>query len=528
MSLSDFVRAYWTLDTPDCKKFGRYSCKNCLLVLHCGPECQKSHWPTHKTDCKSPVGKPTWTPDWASEKRSPACVGPAVVPFGGKKYLWGNVPAFDVLQLASNEGEDFVGPIRLLFAAQLSQSYRGSVEITLNDRDADVVARNVMMLLVAFVVDNVDEAIECIIHVWYSAFIRESDLAVLQQQIRPLIQDVCGEMKTTMAGDLVAKVWTFWKRSVRLVLPKSAWDRLLSFMQVPAGLTAEKAQKIRKAVTTAESRKDYRDRHLLFETPPHRIARTRFREDGLLLPFGHPRHEFKEPNPTFFQGTDTWPIHDNADPLHGWPSKDVEDTSSGPATADIYSKLLFNLKTSLRAFMDRMSGIQISFRHFQMEVSEDLPGCTDPSHPRQIKVSNISDCGYLGIRRTLAFAVPLLQEPSVNTHATLITLFMNAVSENMTAGDRAARMNSNSRTMKRMLKYLPVKALPTGEYDPMITSSPTLAILFAKELKFPEVAQFYGMAMKEKHTIIEKCPLRLKLRPGQPGAQDEFDRWKRL
>jgi hypothetical protein len=30
--------------------------------------------------------------------------------------------------------------------------------------------------------------------------------------------------------------------------------------------------------------------------------------------------------------------------------------------------------------------------------------------------------------------------------------------------------------------------------------------------------------MKEKHSIIEKWPYRLKLRPGQPGAQEEFER----
>lgn len=45
-----------------------------------------------------------------------------------------------------------------------------------------------------------------------------------------------------------------------------------------------------------------------------------------------------------------------------------------------------------------------------------------------------------------------------------------------------------------------------------------------KDFKFPEAAQFIGAAMKEKHTIIEKWPFRLKLRPGQPGAQEEFDR----
>lgn len=45
-----------------------------------------------------------------------------------------------------------------------------------------------------------------------------------------------------------------------------------------------------------------------------------------------------------------------------------------------------------------------------------------------------------------------------------------------------------------------------------------------KDFKFLEAAQFIGAAMKEKHTIIEKWPFRLKLRPGQPGAQEEFDR----
>lgn len=45
-----------------------------------------------------------------------------------------------------------------------------------------------------------------------------------------------------------------------------------------------------------------------------------------------------------------------------------------------------------------------------------------------------------------------------------------------------------------------------------------------KDFKFCETAQFIGAALKEKHTIIEKWPFRLKLRPGQPEAQEEFDR----
>lgn len=50
-------------------------------------------------------------------------------------------------------------------------------------------------------------------------------------------------------------------------------------------------------------------------------------------------------------------------------------------------------------------------------------------------------------------------------------------------------------------------------------------IRYLENFKVSEVADFLGAKMKEKHTIIEKWPYRLKLRPGQPGAQDEFDRY---
>lgn len=45
-----------------------------------------------------------------------------------------------------------------------------------------------------------------------------------------------------------------------------------------------------------------------------------------------------------------------------------------------------------------------------------------------------------------------------------------------------------------------------------------------KKFPFTEVAQYVRAVMKEKNTIIEKWPFELKLQPGQPGAQEEFDR----
>jgi hypothetical protein len=40
---------------------------------------------------------------------------------------------------------------------------------------------------------------------------------------------------------------------------------------------------------------------------------------------------------------------------------------------------------------------------------------------------------------------------------------------------------------------------------------------------FKKAAKDAGLKMKKKNTIVESWPLRLKLRPGDTGAQAEFD-----
>lgn len=47
---------------------------------------------------------------------------------------------------------------------------------------------------------------------------------------------------------------------------------------------------------------------------------------------------------------------------------------------------------------------------------------------------------------------------------------------------------------------------------------------YTARYKFTEAAELVGVTMKKNHTVIEKWPFRLKLRPGLGGAQEEFDR----
>ncbi|KAH7204657.1 hypothetical protein DER44DRAFT_666985 [Fusarium oxysporum] len=531
-------------DGTSCHNTGKSSCSNCRLVVYCSSECQKAHWSVHKVDCKSPLTKATWEPEWAAQGREPAFVGSAVNQFfGGTKYLFGNIPALDVLRLDANEGEAYQGQLRLLFAAsgdsrnaiktigQLPSSYQQPIDIVMNDRDIDIVARNAIMLLIALTVDDQDEAVDCMIHIWYSASIRKSHCDILKHRVRPLIENVCDKIKGKPANRVLGKTWTFEERSLRLALKKSSWDKVLSFLDMPQDLTADKADEVRRAVTLAPSRVDYRERHFLFLNPSLRVAKQRYREDGLLLPFGAQRSEFCEPNPTFFQSADHWPMFDSADPLDGWLLNEVEKTPTGLATFDIYGKLFHYVRSMLVKFLARAAKSTVAFQLLQVDAA-NLPDHVDGSFDR-IEVSNISDGGYLGIHRTVALMAPVLREPSINPHATLITLFMNMVEETLTPADKMGGMNPTSKLSKRLTKFLPPQCPMRGVHDPYLVKFmyacghvrefDDILERFAKEAHLARMPLATKGAMKEEHTIVEKWPHRLKLDPDEEGAKEEFD-----
>jgi hypothetical protein len=101
-------------------------------------------------------------------------------------------------------------------------------------------------------------------------------------------------------------------------------------------------------------------------------------------------------------------------------------------------------------------------------------------------VSNICDQAYLGFASTLAVFSPLLENPVVNPHATLITLFMNAVEEEfMNCGDDN-NVNVIMKEMKLVTEY--------AGYPPNVsTNDPNLMqLLLAKPL------------VREKEKYLEK------------------------
>lgn len=158
-------------------------------------------------------------------------------------------------------------------------------------------ARNIILLLIALVVDGEDEAVECMIHTWYSASIRPSDMAILEGRIRPLIQDVVRKISNKPSAASHRETWTFGQNTCTVEISKTSWKSLLRYLENIKDLTMDRAQQIRSRVTLAPERVDYRDRQMLAFTPARRLCTQRFREDGLLLPFAASRLAFSVPNP---------------------------------------------------------------------------------------------------------------------------------------------------------------------------------------------------------------------------------------
>ncbi|KAL7652452.1 hypothetical protein ACMYSQ_009737 [Aspergillus niger] len=356
-------------------------------------------------------------------------------------------------------------------------------------------------------------------------------MELLGRRVRPLIEDFCRKVKDATPGSLIPNTWKFGQRSLRVILDKESWSRLLTYFDVPTGLTVERARSIRTANSLAELRIAFREYYMSCLPPSHRIAFHKFREDGLLLPFGHPRHEFRVPNPTLFHSRDIWPVRDNADPREGWEWKQVHDTSSGPATADIYGKLFYHVRGVLQSFLCRVSDLELSLTLHHLDALE-LPNYLPVNHFDRVDVSNVSDQGYLGIHRTLNATVPLLQTPVDNPHATLITFFLNAVNETLTAQDKA-KETFELHTNKHLSGYLP------SEEQSIITQCNKIGQLITVQAmikdyshvferyivkhRMREAAKSMGTVMKQSHTIVEKWPFRMKLQPGQPVTQAEFD-----
>ena len=237
-------------------------------------------------------------------------------------------------------------------------------------------------------------------------------------------------------------------------------------------------------------------------------------------------------------------MQDSLDPLGGWNVNDVL-RGCGNATKDIYGGLYFHIRGTLRKLCQRLhSSARTSFvvsHQDTMSLPELLCNLTTGQNASlqfdRIDCSNIADAGYLGIRQTLATMGPLLKPKTENPHATIVTSFINAVNETDMNTDYVEHFAAKGRGLEVLASYDPDGLLKfiasSSPYDPeklrisqsfdFFRDNDKLFRIYMAAFQFDGAASVAGVKMKQRNTIVNEWPMRLKKRNGENGAKEEFE-----
>ncbi|KAF1846122.1 uncharacterized protein K460DRAFT_406343 [Cucurbitaria berberidis CBS 394.84] len=426
----------------------RFACAKCRLVQYCSKACQAAHWPTHKKQtCNHELMSKEWLPNYAKEQRLPKFADGSesgLDIFGPLKYLWGQEPALDLINLAQNEGlEDLSRNVDVLCAASgdsrhvfktianLPEKHTGKCTIVSNDIDLDIVARTAIFLLIAGYMEQ-EEAVPAIIHLWYSALIPSSMLSRVCEKILPLVEDVCTKIAAKAPHSPLGKTFKLDSgSSIRIVLTKEQWFKLRQYLFLPTGVTRTFAKEGRALQINNPRRIDYKQNHWYYKSPAFRTCIAKFLNDDILLPFGTSRQQFDTPNPTFHQRPDMWPFRDDAGPFYGWSHEDVMQGKQ-VAAEDVLGAQFFMLRSLLSKVCGRIRASDVHFKLSCLDA-RDLPGRLKQWGETQefdrIEVSNLCDRAYCGPAAIINLFSPLLKPLPINPHATLLLFFSGANKE---------------------------------------------------------------------------------------------------
>ncbi|KAJ5210551.1 hypothetical protein N7491_010358 [Penicillium cf. griseofulvum] len=222
-------------------------------------------------------------------------------------------------------------------------------------------------------------------------------------------------------------------------------------------------------------------------------------------------------------------MDDKADPLDGWPIREVAREQT-MAKEDLYGKLYMYLRRVFQQFLDSLARTEIDIELLNVDAIQ-LPEILQKDKYARIEVSNITDAGYLGTRETLRLLSPLLQPPQENSHATIISAYLNAIMEMVNQGnDRDQTPN-----MDLLMQFLPDVDIfsllrPESAQSLKFWDARTIVIdrhkffeRYIRVFRFDQIFADLQVAMKDLNTVVEAWPTKPILERGQKGSQDEFN-----
>ncbi|KAI1368344.1 hypothetical protein F5Y08DRAFT_355541 [Xylaria arbuscula] len=533
-----------------CNNLGKIVCTGCYLTMYCSPACQKMNWSVHKVDCHTrPIiaafeterRLPAWAPQnlYADLMRKhrrrinpqddPPQIGPRTRreflgddPRSGHFEMFGSYPAIDILQLGKNEGVQQTDPVDLLFVQPadlrdviktilgLPDDISAPINVFLTDHAMPKTVRNLILLLMALSAEDPDATAECAVHFWYGPFIPKWCLPAIRELVGPFLDEFqpTDEGQNEEAEPVNTKQWSFGSASLSAVL----------------------TQHMLKQGECANL--DHYERTLTSFPLEWQAAKRRYMPSALVAPFENHSSPSIWPlgyNPSLFYGN-FWPLKQDADPLRGWDLYEVNKNEEiGAARNDIYGKLFYHVRDLFKRFILKLRTAKVTF-HVLPFSGYDFADETSQRFDR-IETAALADEDLVGVRTIVDTLSPLLKPPSVNPHATMITLHPRIFDKIRSAfpcpecdPDRAERIKAATQLTpeeRRLLDHF----LPLADPDPVnwiytaagwqrrdarwLFRDPAAAWDLYKDIyDFADVADGAKVAMRTTHKVVSEWILR--------------------
>ncbi|KND89023.1 hypothetical protein TOPH_06313 [Tolypocladium ophioglossoides CBS 100239] len=532
-------------------------CPKCLLVAYCGHECRERHWAKHKDFCSVYiVPKPQKTDSDMDDE--PINISP-----------WSCSAATDVLNLEKNEGRHFDDYLSLLFTGEaglrhliysvdkLPETASPTLCVCINETTHFNLTRTFLALHLLFSHDH-DPVLnaEAVIHMWYSARMPKALHNYVNSVARKHVIHTLDDISCYYGGDKLAESQSCRSHTSQENLSMDVELRRAEWMAIKKRLEESKvgfAESV--AIRYLDTTRNTEPPQRLFArmTRARSTGLRKWHDDGLLLPYGHPRDGFDTLNSLFFMARSTYPIGATAEPLSEWPMEVLDYDYAAPN--DVYGKMFFYLRDLLVRFQRRVAKIPVKLQ-LTCEPGGNLPEWLPSLRFRRefdrIEVGPFWDQHPF---LTLVLFSRLLRHEDENPFATMLALTRDTVTHGMRCmqGDLESEKLDMCRPTDTVLdEYAPPV---DSEDDPMkgnvvrrriglvlwrnwdkfasrFLSSP--AHFGFESLMDPETTVehrsiiqtgFLGLAVREKQIITRRWPNRLvHSKKDKPSLRD-FNRW---
>ncbi|KAK2465500.1 hypothetical protein APHAL10511_002392 [Amanita phalloides] len=417
-----------------CPNAGLLTCSKCSLVKYCSPRCQIQHWPVHRTVCQSAGLDGDWKRHCTVERRNSTLNHKTIqIQLSIKHALWSSSPAFDCIQLNFNEGLDATDlNFRLCFADSpdilnivqtvnsLPRNYRGKCDILVNNVDAVVTNRNLLILYALLSPGpSIEEAAELTAHLMYSTMLPATGAAYLRRCVRATYG------QSPKPGQLSFQSCSGTRGKGKLYCMQLATAIKRPLEMFFSSYDVDRASKSVQRTLWAPHRAEERVRFLTSLRPGHRLAFIRFWETGTLVPFSFGLGEFNHPNRLSFSSQGEWLGQSEFNPLRSFDVSRVLESGAKHKieSADIMGCLFFHLKDELAEFAARIKLLHINIHLTQFDpkvLSRGLEIGALPAFEKgrfdRIDLSTMIDS--VGIQESLVAWAPLLNKQS--HHACII------------------------------------------------------------------------------------------------------------